>query len=79
MIDSSDGSELMSATPLSNCLTVVLVEPGVESFVKYLSAGAPADRIDFVCRHSALVFRCQASQNISLFLQLRCHRHSGGR
>ncbi len=49
-IDSSDGSELQTAVPLSNCLSLTLMEPGVVSFVKFLSSYAPSDRVDIVVR-----------------------------
>lgn len=49
-IDSADGAELISAVPLSNCLSLTLAEPGVEPFVKYVSHYAPSDRIDVELR-----------------------------
>ncbi len=46
----ADSDALMTLFPLHNSLSVVVAEPGIVSFTKYLSASAPADRIDFVAK-----------------------------
>ena len=51
-VDSQDesGDELMTIFPQSNTLSVALLEPGIQSFVKFLSSYAPADRYDIVLK-----------------------------
>jgi hypothetical protein len=39
--------ELLTMFPQNNCLNVLVTEPGVCTFRKYLSHGAPADIVDF--------------------------------
>ena len=48
--DEDDDEPLLNITPLSNCLSVTLMETGIGSFVKYVSHSAPSDRIDIVAR-----------------------------
>ncbi len=48
--------EILTMFPQHNCLNVLVTEPGICTFRKYLSHGAPADIVDF-----SLTFRLGAA------------------
>ncbi len=50
VIDGEGGEELLIVCPVNNSITITIAEPGVKSFVKFLSAYAISDRVDFVAR-----------------------------